>query len=117
MPVTSKATILSALWIVDSLWTITIVASSFDISSKEAWIFFSVIEIINSQKQFTLIFSKEEHYRFTSVLIFDDFITLFLLDKIKTKLDEDILNPPSISNLCRTAEMSENKLREFFKNL
>lgn len=156
--------------------------------------------IINPQKQFTFTFSKDVHYCFTSVLIFDDFIEAFLKDPINTpkisvedaklwktqhyntpdimlifeqirwavrnadmpmlgfegmtlhllssitrnfpnipkrrssrrhyvtweneqkiydvknKIDGDILNPPSIIELCRIAEMSESKLRESFKN-
>jgi AraC-like DNA-binding protein len=156
--------------------------------------------IINPQKQFTFTFSKNIHYCFTSVLIFDDFIKPFLKERIntpkisvedaklwktqhyntpdimlvleqlrwavrntdmpllafegmtlhllsaitrnfpdipkrrsnrrhyvtweneqkiyqvKTKIDEDILNPPAIIELCRIAEMSESKLRESFKN-
>ncbi|WP_252225541.1 AraC family transcriptional regulator [Clostridium sp. ZBS2] len=156
--------------------------------------------IINPQKQFTFTFSKDVHYCFTSVLIFDDFIKPFLKDRtnapkisvedaklwktqhyntpdimlileqirwavrntdmpllafegmtlhllsaitrnfpdipkirssrrhyvtweneqkiyeVKTKIDEDILNPPAIIELCRIAEMSESKLRESFKN-
>lgn len=156
--------------------------------------------IINPQKQFTLTLSKDVHYCFTSVLIFDDFIKPFLKDRtntpninveyaklwktqhyntpdimlileqirwgvrntdmpllafegmtlhllssisrnspdipkrrssrrhyitweneqkiyqVKTKIDEDILNPPTIIKLCRIAEMSESKLREAFRN-
>jgi AraC-like DNA-binding protein len=156
--------------------------------------------IINPQKQFTFTFSKDVHYCFTSVLIFNDFIKSFLKDRttapkisvedaklwqtqhyntpdimlileqirwavrntdmpllafegmtlhllsaisrnfpnipkrrssrrhyvtweneqkiyeVKTKIDEDILNAPTIIELCRIAEMSESKLRESFKN-
>lgn len=37
--------------------------------------------IVNPQKQFTFTFSKDVHYCFTSVLIFDDFIKPFLKDR------------------------------------
>lgn len=39
--------------------------------------------IINPQKQFTFTFSKDVHYCFTSVLIFDDFIKPFLKDRTR----------------------------------
>jgi len=37
--------------------------------------------IVNPQKQFTFTFSKDVHYCFTSVLIFDDFIKPFLKER------------------------------------
>ena len=36
--------------------------------------------------------------------------------KVKEIIDKDILNIPSMNELCKVAEMSESKLRESFKN-
>ena len=37
--------------------------------------------------------------------------------KVKVALDNDILNTPSITQLCKLAQMSESKLRNSFRNL
>ena len=157
--------------------------------------------IINPQKPFSFTFSKNEHYCFTSVLVYDEFIQSFIKNredapkigvedaklwetqhlntpnimlileqirwavrnsdisllayegmvlhllssivrnfpeipkrrssrrnyvtweneqkiyKVKELIDKDILNIPSINELCKAAEMSESRLRESFKNI
>jgi AraC-like DNA-binding protein len=157
--------------------------------------------IVNPQKKFKFTFTKDTHYCFTSVLVYDDFINSFIKDRkdapkiniedakqwksknyntpdtmlimeqirwsvrnadmpllgfegmvlhllsciirnypeipkrrsarrhyvtweneqkiyrVKVKLDEDILHPPDIQELCRIADMSESKLRLSFRNI
>lgn len=156
--------------------------------------------IINPQKSFSFTFSEKEHYCFTSVLVYDDFIQTYLKNRenapkigvedaklwetqhlntpnimlileqirwavrnsdisllayegmvlhllcsiarnfpeiakrrasrrnyvtweneqkiynVKDLIDKDILNIPSIEELCKVGEMSESRLRESFKN-
>lgn len=37
--------------------------------------------------------------------------------KVKVALEKDILNPPSLTEMCKLAQMSESKLRNSFRNL